>query len=102
MAHKDSMDPAAVQREATKIADSVFKKNVEDLTEVEMEREKQELTVSIQKLRESNKEIKEFDPQGQDEELVMAVEENLNVIVRREQRLESIEKRLVQANGLDL
>ncbi|KAJ8908660.1 hypothetical protein NDN08_005365 [Rhodosorus marinus] len=96
------MDPAAVQREPTEAADAVFKKNVEDLTEVEMEREKQELTVSIQKLRESNKEIKDFDPQGQDEELVMAIKENLEVIVRREQRLENIEKRLVKVSGLEL
>jgi len=55
-----------------------------------------EITNKIFHLERSNREMKEIDPEGQDEDLVIAVSENLVVLEKFRKRLDLINERLAQ------
>lgn len=67
----------------------------------ELVHKEREIANSVSKLKESNKEMLEYDPEEKDEDLVSARHENVGTIERAEERLEMMRKRLEYLDPLD-
>lgn len=62
----------------------------------ELRSERDALLKSIAMLQASNKQMKEYDPQQEDDELVQAIGENIAIIARRSARAALLAQRIVQ------
>lgn len=60
----------------------------------ELQRERAATLRSVEMLRSSNAQMREFDPRAEDPELVQAIGENIAVVLRREQRVRELEVRI--------
>lgn len=68
--------------------------DVNDMTRDELETEYRAISKSVQKLEESNVLMTEFDPDGKDVELVEAIRENKEIVIRKKIRMISVKARL--------
>ena len=84
--------------DSTAAADPIRYRDIALLDQVNLLREEEEIQKKIKKLRESNEEIKAFDPAGKDKDLVEAVQENEEVIEKLDDRLKLVQGRLQVMN----
>lgn len=69
-------------------------RTVDDMSLEELRRERDALVKSVEMLQSSNKEMKEFDPDQEDPELLQAIGENIAIILRRRARAAKLEERI--------
>lgn len=67
---------------------------VEELTLEELRSERAALLSSVEKLHSSNQEMRTFDPDRKDKDLVQAVGENIEIIARRTARAARLQERI--------
>ncbi len=68
--------------------------NVDDMTREELEFEYRSISKTVEKLGESNDLMKKFDPKGEDHDLIDAIRENTDIIIRSRLRLIAVKSRL--------
>lgn len=78
-------DNGAVERPYTDVA---------TLNRDELVLQEREVAKNVAKLKDSNGEMLQFDPDGKDPDLVQAIKENEGVILRSEERLDIMRRRL--------